>query len=100
MFAFLAIKSFALTLLRRYDEALVWAKRSQQSPNAQVWAYFTEVVPLAHLGRVKEAREALERAFRIKPDLSTGFFEQILKFTDPAEMAHVMDGLHEAGLPP
>ena len=57
-------------------------------------------MPLAHLGRDEEAREALERAFTIKPDLSTGFFEQIFNFTDPAEMAHVMDGLHEAGLPP
>ena len=47
LWAFITIKSFALTLLRRYDEALVWAKRAQQAPSATVWAYFTEVVPLA-----------------------------------------------------
>ncbi len=58
------------------------------------------VVPLTHLGRVEEAREALEQAFTIKPDLSTGYFEQIFHFKDSAEMAHVMGGLHEAGLPP
>jgi adenylate cyclase len=100
LWAFVTIKSFALTLLRRYEEALVWAKKAQQWPNATVWAYFTEAVPLAHLGRVDEARQALERAFAIKPDLSAGFFEQIFHFKDPAEMAHVMDGLHEAGLSP
>ncbi len=100
LWAFMTIKSFALTLLRRYDEALVWAKRAQQWPNATVWAYFTAVVPLAHLGRVEEAREALEQAFTIKPDLSTGFFEQIFHFKDSAEMAHVMGGLYKAGLPP
>ncbi len=100
LWAFMTIKSFALTLLRRYDEALVWAKRAQQWPNATVWAYFTAVVPLAHLGRVEEAREALEQAFTIKPDLSTGFFEQILHFKDPADMAHVTGGLYEAGLSP
>jgi len=100
LWAFMAIKSFALTLLRRYDEALVCAKRAQQWPNATVWAYFTAVVPLAHLGRVEEAREVLEQAFTIKPDLSTGFFEQIFHFKDPAEMTHVMGGLHKAGLPP
>ncbi len=57
-------------------------------------------MPLAHLGRVEEARGALVRAFTIKPDLSTGFFEQIFRFRDPAEMAHVMGGLYKAGLPP
>ena len=88
-----------LTLLRRYDDALVWAKKAQQWPSAPVWAYFSEVVPLAHLGRVEEAREALERAFTVKPDLSAGCFKQIFHFKNPAEMAHVMDGLHKAGLP-
>jgi adenylate cyclase len=100
LWAFMTIKSFALTLLHRYDEALVWAKRAQQWPNVTAWAYFIAVVPLAHLGRVEEAREALEQAFTIKPDLSTGFFEQIFRFKDPAEMAHVMGGLYKAGLPP
>ncbi len=99
LWGFMTIKSFALTLLRRYDEALVWAKKAQQWPSATVWAYFSEVVPLAHLGRVKEAREALERAFTVKPDLSAGFFKQIFHFKNPAEMAHVMDGRHKAGLP-
>ena len=98
LWAFMTIKSFALMLLRRYDEALVLAKRAQQLPNATVWANVTEVVPLAHLGRVAEAREALERAFAIKPDLSAEFFEQIFHFKDPAEKAHVMAGLYAAGL--
>ena len=96
--AFMAIRSFALTLLQRYDEALIWAKRAQQSPSATVWAYFTEAVPLAHLDRTDEARDALARARAVKPDLDTAFFEQILYFKDPAEMAHVMDGLYAAGL--
>jgi tetratricopeptide (TPR) repeat protein len=100
IWAFMTIKSFALTLLHRYDEALVWARKSQQWPNATVWAYFTEVVPLAHLDRIEEARAALERAFKIKPDLSTGFFGRIFHFNDPAEMTHVMAGLHKAGLSP
>ena len=56
-------------------------------------------MPLAHLGRVEEAREALELAFTIKPDLSNRFFEQIFHFKDPAKMTHVMDGLRKAGLP-
>jgi tetratricopeptide (TPR) repeat protein len=98
LWAFMGIKSFAFTLLRRYDEALVWAKRAQQWPNATAWVYFIEAVPLAHLGRVEESRAALERAFAIKPDLSTGYFEQIFQFKDSAEMAHVMEGLYEAGL--
>lgn len=99
LWAFMAIKSFALSLLRRYDEALLWAKRAQQTPSATVWAHFTEVVALAHLGRIEEAREALEQAYKVKADLSSEFFEQIFLFNDPVEMAHVMDGLRIAGLP-
>ena len=97
--AFMAIRSFAFMLLRRYDEALIWAKRAQQVPSATVWAYFTEVIPLAHLDRIDEARDAFARALAVKPDLNTTFFEQIFYFNDPAEMAHVMDGLYAAGLP-
>ena len=98
LWAFMAIRSFALTLLRRYDEALIWAKRAQQAPSATIWAYFTEVVPLAHLDRAADARDALARATAIKPDLDAAYFEQILYFDDPAEMAHVMEGLYTAGL--
>ena len=100
LWAFMAIRSFALTLLRRYDEALVWAKKAQQSPTATVWAYFSEAVALAHLGRTEEAGAALQRARAVKPDLSAGYFEQVFNFKDPAEMAHIMAGLHEAGLSP
>ena len=98
LWAFMAIRSFALTLLRRYDEALIWAKRAQQAPSATIWAYFTEVVPLAHLDRADDARDALARATAIKPDLDAAYFEQILYFDDPAEKAHVMEGLYTAGL--
>ena len=99
LWAFMTIKSFALTLLRRYDEALIWSKKAQQSSSATVWAYFTAIIPLAHLGRIEEASAALEQALKVKPDLSGRFFEQIFRFKDPAEMAHVMEGLHKAGLP-
>ena len=99
LWAFLIIKSFALTILRRYDEAIVWAKKAQQWPNATVWVYFCETVPLAYLDREKEAHEALARAYKLKPDLSKAYFEQILPFKDPAEMEHFMNGLHKGGLP-
>ncbi len=99
LWAFMVIKSFALTLLRRYDEALVWAKKAQQWPNATVWVHFCEAVPLVYLDRIDEARAALDRALRVKPDLSTEYFQTILPFKEPAEMKHFMDGLHKAGLP-
>jgi hypothetical protein len=35
----------------------------------------------------------------VKPGLDRIFFEQILRFKDPAEMAPLMEGLHKAGLP-
>ncbi len=95
---FLWLKSHALTLLHRYDEALIWARKAVQRPNATIWAFAGEAVALAHLGRIDEARAALNQAVAIKPDLSNDFFRSVILWKNSAHLEHYTDGLRKAGL--
>ena len=99
--SFMMVRSVALILLRRHDEALEWARKSQRQPNADgaVWPYALEASALAHLGRIDEARAALERALAIKPDFSTAFIDRVMRLRNPDDRAHYLDGLRKAGLP-
>ncbi len=97
--AFLWLKNHALTLLHCYDEALIWAKKAVQRPNATLWAFTGEAVALAHLGRFDEAHAALNQALAIKPDLSSDFFKSVLPWKNSAHLEHYTDGLRKAGLP-
>jgi tetratricopeptide (TPR) repeat protein len=99
MWAFMASRSIALTLLERYGEALDWARRALQQPNAAVFASVAQLVALGLLGREDEAVEALERARRFKSDLTIGFVLEVLPITDPECRDRFTDGLRKAGLP-
>ena len=85
--AFLWFKNHALTLLHCYDEALIWAKKAVQQPNATLWAFAGEAVALAHLGQTEEARIALNQALVIKPDLSCEFFRSVLPGRIPRSLS-------------
>jgi adenylate cyclase len=97
--AYLWLKSHALILLQCYDEALIWAKKAVQRSNATLWAFTGEAVALAHLGRIDEARVALNHALTIKPDLSSKFFSSVLPWKDLTHIERYNDGLRTAGLP-
>ena len=99
LWAFMASKAIALILLGRYDEALEWARRAQQQPAFAIWALMPEVSALALLERPDEARVAMERVKRLKPDASVSFVDLALPFSQAADRAHFLRGLIEAGLP-
>ncbi len=42
---------------------------------------------------------ALERALAIKPDFSPAFIDRVIRFRNPDDRAHYLDGLRKAGLP-
>jgi hypothetical protein len=58
-----------------------------------------ELATLGTLEREEEAREALERALILQPDLSISFIEQALPITHTASRKHFIDGLAKAGVP-
>ncbi|MDH3688141.1 MAG: adenylate/guanylate cyclase domain-containing protein [Gammaproteobacteria bacterium] len=98
MWAFVASKAIALILLGRYDEGLDWARKAQRQPSTAIWAFMPEVSALGLLGRIDEARAALERVKRIKPDVSCAFVDQALAFTHATDRDHFVSGLVKAGL--
>ena len=95
------MRSLALTLLRRHEEAVEWARRSQRQPSVGhvFWLHAHEAAALAHLGRVDEARAVLARVHAINPTFSATFIDAVLPFRNPADRDHYIDGLRKAGLP-
>ena len=100
-FGMMTMRSITLILLKRHDEAVEWARRSQRYPGAaQVgWTHAHEASALAHLGRIDGARAALSRTLAIQPTFSASFIDAVLPFKDPTDRDHYIDGLHKAGLP-
>ncbi len=99
LWAFHASKAIALILLERYEEALDHARRAQRQPNAALWAYMPEVSALGLMGRLDEARSALGRVHRLKPDVTCSFATQVLPFSRAADREHFVRGLLVAGVP-
>lgn len=58
-----------------------------------------EVSALAQLGRLEEARGALERVRHLKSDVTCSFATQMLPFSHDADREHFVSGLREAGVP-
>jgi len=99
MWAFQASKAIALILLERYEEALDYARRAQRHPNTALWAFMPEVSALSLMGRIDDAKAALERVRRLKPDVTCSFATQVLPFSRAADREHFVRGLLLAGVP-
>ena len=99
MWAFMASKAIALIMLGRCEEALEWANRAQRQPTTALWAFLPEVSALASIGRVDEARAALDRARELKREVSVQFVDQVLPITDTKYRNLFIGGLVEAGMP-
>ncbi|HSF95705.1 MAG TPA: tetratricopeptide repeat protein, partial [Thermohalobaculum sp.] len=98
MWAFMASRSIALTLLERYDEALDWARRGARQANTGLYSIVAEIAALGHLGRVEEAADAIARACEKRPSVSVPFLLKALPITDPACRVRFEEGLRKAGL--
>jgi adenylate cyclase len=98
MWAFMASRSIALTLLERYDEALDWARRGARQANTGLYTIVAEVAALGHLGRTEEAADAIARAREKRPSVSVSFLLKALPITAPVCRARFEAGLRKAGL--
>ena len=54
---------------------------------------------LAHLGRIEEARETLDRMKSVRPDASIDTVRNSMIFSDLEDEERYLDGLRRAGLP-
>jgi adenylate cyclase len=100
-FGMMTMRSLALILLHRHEEAVDWARRSQRQPNAAgvVWVYAHEAAALGLLGQIDEARAAFARVRAIHPGFSATFIDLVIPFKNAADRDHYIGGLRQVGLP-
>ena len=94
----LNLKAEAYMAMERYEEGLKFARASLRQPNAGVWAYAAEAVALAHLDRIEEARQALDRVKAIKPDFDLNFVVSNIQQRRAVGFEFYLDGVKKAGL--
>ncbi len=82
----------------RHEEALKWIRKALRQSNAGVRTHVFEVIALAHLGRIEEARQALQRVYTIKSDFDMDFVRATAKMMYPSSAKRYIDGLRKAGL--
>ena len=82
-----------------YEAAAEWGRRTIQEIFEFPGGHRVLAASCAQLGRIADARAALEEAARIMPDATIGSLRTQLPFKDPAHLDRYMEGLRKAGLP-
>jgi adenylate cyclase len=94
MHEFLFDLGVAHFLAARYEEAIVWEKKSLHSRPDQPGAYRVLAASYGHLGRTEEARAALETMRELAPDFS---FETLRLHVPDAVVERYLEGWRKAG---
>ena len=86
-------------LTERRQEALdAFARVVKENPNF-VPAYAYRAVLFSELGRVREAREAWEKASHLSPGVSMGSLRERIPYRRPADLDRLLTAAHRAGMP-
>jgi adenylate cyclase len=92
--------ALAHVIAGRYEEAIEWADQSLRELPRFESALRNRVVACAHLGRVEEARDGLERLLELQPDLTIAKFKALYAVTLPPKVLDIyVEGYRKAGLP-
>jgi TolB-like protein/Tfp pilus assembly protein PilF len=83
----------------RYEEALDWAERLRQRKPDFPFTYLVLAGTCAELGRLDEARAAVDEALRRNPHFSLSGLRLALAIADPSLADRILNALREAGLP-
>lgn len=97
--AFYSYRSLAHLFRHEFTDAVSWARKAVQTPNAQYWARAHLVAALGHLGDGDQAQSAIEDLMRAKPEFSIDFAREHLFYIKRADqMEAYIDGLKKAGV--
>jgi len=104
VFYWLMFVGMANTFLGRYEEAVNWLRRSIEANRNNPLSLVFLPSGLGHLGRLEEARAAVEAALAVNPRATIARFKATLaSFSDNpvflAGLERVVEGLRKAGLP-
>ncbi|MGQ0582689.1 MAG: adenylate/guanylate cyclase domain-containing protein [Reyranella sp.] len=85
--------------LRKYDEAVKWLGRAlARQPNWMI-PKRQSVVANAHAGNIEEARRLLEDIRRADPLLRLSNLRSLIRWSRPADVEMMLEGMRLAGLP-
>ncbi|WP_434055021.1 MAG: winged helix-turn-helix domain-containing protein [Roseibium sp.] len=97
--AFYSYRSLAHLFRGEYEDAVSWARKSVQIPNAQYWAKAHLVAALGLLGETDQAARAIRELTKLKPEFSIDFAREHLFYLKKEDQIETyMDGLRKAGL--
>jgi tetratricopeptide (TPR) repeat protein len=86
--------------LNRYDEAVIWLRRSIEANRNNPMSHFLLSAVLAHLGRLKEARAAVSAGLALNPRFTVSVARASAFSDNPSDLVErYIDGLRMAGLP-
>jgi len=91
-------RAFVLFDLERYEEAFDWAKRARLSPNPRTMTFAIFAALLSKLGRMAEARAAVDDLRAHMPELTYRKYREN-RFGTPDVMERLASALRDAGLP-
>jgi TolB-like protein/Tfp pilus assembly protein PilF len=83
----------------QYEEAASWLERGCQIGSNFNVTHRALAATYAQLGRMEEARMALQEDLRLNPSESVSFIKQQVPYADPDFSERYLDGLRKAGLP-
>ena len=89
--------ALGLYFCREYAAAVEAAKRAIQSYPDYPLPYRWLAAALGQLGRIEEAKEALEKAIAIMPASFDMYVHQRVPWMRPEDYDHMLDGLRKAG---
>jgi adenylate cyclase len=95
--AYLGAMGLAHFAAERYEDAADWTKRSVRA-GGSLYSRGLLASSYAHLGRLDDARAALEQLARLEPDYSIADAERAFSIAAPSLVERYRDGLRKAGL--
>ncbi len=97
--AFYSYRALAHLFRGQFQDAVQWARRSVQIPNAQYWARAHLAAALGHLGDEEQARAAVDDLMKVKPEFSVEFArDRLFYLKRDDQMATYLEGLRKAGM--
>lgn len=97
--AFYSYRSLAHLFREEFGEAVTWARRSVQIPNAQYMASSHLVAALGHFGDREQAQTALKSLKKMKPEFSLDFARRRLFYLKREDQMNAyISGLEKAGV--
>jgi len=99
IFAMTASRAVSLATQGKVDEAVAWALRATQQPNAHFHIYAIAAACLQLCGRTEEARNNAGYVLKRHPGFSIDVFRRSFPHRHEQQRQHFIDAMRKAGIP-